>query len=111
MSANNFNISIKESSDQNSHIINVSGELTIENSISIHKFLLKKIKSPDIVTVKVEESDSVDLSFVQLIVGFIKARNKSNKKTHVEFNVNEVVIELLAKSGSTKLISSLQLNN
>ena len=97
-----------ESFDNNSSVINLTGELTIENSIPIHDFLNSKTSENNDLTIVIEKSNSIDLSIIQLIIGFINAREKTKTKTVVEFKLNNDIMELLNKSGSTSLISSMQ---
>jgi len=111
MSGNDFSISINSSSTKGSYLVNLSGNLSIDNSVAIHDFLLYKVLTQDVITVIIENSDDIDLSTVQLIVGFVGERNKLKKSTYIEFNIDEDIIELLNKSGSTALISLLQKKN
>jgi len=108
MPDNDFEISINKSTTTEEYIISLGGDLTVENSSSIYNFLLNKAISKEVVTIKVKNSESIDLSVVQLIIGFINTRNKLNKRTQIEIDLNESIAELLDKSGSTELISSLQ---
>ncbi len=108
MSANDYAISITESDINNHFAVNLSGNLTIDNSASIHNYLLKKALSQDSITLNVSESDEIDLSIFQIIIGFITVRNKLEKKTDIEFNLNESMDELINKSGLTTLISSIK---
>ncbi len=108
MSATDYSISITESDIKNHFDVNLSGNLTIENSDSIHNYLLKRALSQEAITLKISESDEIDLSIFQLIVGFIVARNKLEKKTDIEFNISESMTELADKSGLTALISSIK---
>lgn len=108
MSNNDFEITINESTNKKDHIISLSGNLTVDNATPIYNFLLNRAISKDTITLKVEKSETIDLSIVQLIIAFIDTRNKLNKKTQIEIDFDESIIELLDKSGSTELISSLQ---
>jgi len=108
MSASDYSISITESDINNHFDVNLSGNLTIENSDSIHNYLIKRALSQDSITLNISESDEIDLSIFQLIIGLIVARNKIEKKTDVEFNINESMDELINKSGLTTLISSIK---
>jgi len=111
MSGNDYSISIVGSSTKGNYTVNLSGNLSIDNSLAIHDFLLYKAISKDVITVIVEDSDDIDLSTIQLIAGFIKERNKLKKSTYIDINLDESIIELLDKSGSTALISLLQKKN
>ena len=110
MSANDYAISITESDINNHFVVNLSGNLTIENSDSIHNYLIKRALSQDSITLNISESDEIDLSIFQLIVGLIVARNKLEKKTDIKFNISESMTELADKSGLTALISSIKSN-
>ena len=108
MSANDYSISITESDIKNNFDVNLSGNLTIENSDSIHNYLLKRALSQEVITINISESDEIDLSVFQLIIGFIVARNNLEKKTDIKLNLNESMTELVNKSGLTALISSIK---
>jgi len=108
MSANDYAISITESDTSNQFIVNLSGNLTIENSDSIHNYLLKRALSKDTIVLTISESDEIDLNIFQLIIGLIVARNKLKMKTDVRFNISESMTELVDKSGLTALISSIK---
>ncbi len=92
-------------------ILNVSGDLSIENSSLLQdKFLAKGISSSKI-TVVVSNVRNFDLSFVQLLIGFIQQRNSSKKLTFVEFDLEPSMLELLEKTGTLETIHSLQSRN
>ncbi|MFK5857075.1 MAG: hypothetical protein QM503_13165 [Bacteroidota bacterium] len=104
MPGEDYTISVTNSDDE-STIICLSGNLTIENSESIHDYLIRKALSPNKVTIKIENSDSVDLSILQLIIGLITERKNSKKQTNTEFIIEDSMFELLAKAGLGSVIS------
>ena len=108
MSANDFNISIEKVSDTGTIKVNLTGELTIENSSVIHNFLLNKVLHLESVELHISDVSNIDLSFLQLIIGFITTRRQDNIVTNIEFNLEESQIELQNKAGITDLISLLQ---
>ena len=108
MSASDYYISITESDIKNHFDVNLSGNLTTDNSDSIHNYLLKRGLSQEAITLNISESDEIDLSIFQLIIGFIVARNNLEKKTDIKFNMNESMTELVDKSGLTAIISSIK---
>jgi len=111
MSSNEYSIYISKSDTNNDSIVTIKGNLTIENSEAIHEYLLKKAFNLENVIIKIEQSDYIDLSFVQLIVGFNNSRKKLNKETSIELNIDESMLELLEKSGSSALFSLMKNNN
>jgi|AntAceMinimDraft_17_1070374.scaffolds.fasta_scaffold163269_1 hypothetical protein len=111
MSVNNFNLSINKSSTKGSYTVNLTGNLSVDNSVAIHKFLHYEALTQDVITVLVNDSDDIDLSTIQIIIGYLKARNKSKKETYIKLDLDKNLIELLNKSGSLALISSLQNKN
>ncbi len=110
MSSNDYSIVISDSDNNGRFVVNMSGNLTIDNSNSIHNYLIRRALTPDNITINIKQSDNIDLSIIQLIIGFINTRNNSTKETIVNFNIDESMLELLNKSGATSLISSLQKN-
>jgi anti-anti-sigma regulatory factor len=111
MASNNFSISLTESVGKAPDIVSLTGYLTIENSNSIHDYLQRKALTKDIVTINLSNLDDIDLSILQLMVGFIRTRNELNKKTNIELNISDNLKDLVDKSGFTDLISSIQKMN
>ena len=111
MSGDDHNLSINKSSAKGSYTVKLSGNLSVDNSVAIHEFLHYKALTQDIITLVIEDSDDIDLSTIQLIIGYLKARNKSKKETYIKFDLDEGLFELLNKSGSMDLISSMQNKN
>jgi len=92
-------------------ILNVSGELSIENSALMRdKFLGKTVTSGKL-TIVVNNVRNIDLSFIQLLIALIQNRNKANKLTFLEFDLDTPTLELLEKTGTLKTIYSLQSKN
>ncbi len=110
MSDSDFKITHEEQANNNSLQIYISGELTIENSLSIHNYLLNNALEYNSVDVGISASTSIDLSIIQLIIGFIATRNKTGKVTTVEYNIDESDNDIINKTGAIELISLLQKN-
>ncbi len=109
--SSNFSISITESDSNGSYIVYLTGHLIIENSNIIHDYLQRKAITKDLVTLNVSSLDDIDLSVLQLLIGFMITRNKLNKKTDIKLKISDNIKELINKSGFTSLISSLQKKN
>ncbi|NQU35069.1 MAG: hypothetical protein HQ521_17725 [Bacteroidetes bacterium] len=110
MSDSDFKITLEEQTNNNSLQLYISGELTIENSISIHNYLLNNALEHDSVGINICDSTSIDLSMIQLIIGFIATRNNTGKVTTVEFNIYESDNDIINKTGAIELLSLLQKN-
>ncbi len=109
--AEDFNISIGESEKAGVTSITLSGNLTIDNALSIHETLSDKIVADETINISIENANDIDLSIVQMLVGFTDTRNKLDKTTHTTFNISEDILELMEKSGVIKLISLLEKTN
>ncbi len=109
--AEDFNISIGESEKAGVTSITLSGNLTIDNALSIHETLSDKIVADETINISIENANDIDLSIVQMLVGYTDTRNKLDKITHTTFNISEDILELMEKSGVIKLISLLEKTN
>ncbi len=106
-----FDIDINEISDENLHQVIISGELTIDNTPKIKNFLLNKVFHLESVLISITKCTNIDLSVVQLIVGFLQSRYNSKNYTITDFNLDDIQTDLLASTGVSKLISELQKKN
>lgn len=108
MSYNDYEITVEESANKNSHEITFTGELTIENSRPIYNYLMNKVLPLESVRIKINDPTNIDICFIQYIIGIMEARNKTEKSTYVELNIDESLADLLNRTGITEKISSLQ---
>jgi len=92
-------------------ILNVSGDLSIENSEILRDKFLGKGMTSNKITVVLGNVRNIDLSCIQLLIALIQHRNKANKQTYVEFDLDTPTLELLEKTGTLKTIYSLQSKN
>jgi anti-anti-sigma regulatory factor len=107
MSISNFLFNVNHESDSHA-ILNLSGDLTIEHSSSIHEQLLQQDYSTNKLSIVIQNVKNIDLSFIQLLIGYIQHRNQSHKQTYVEFDIDNPTLELLEKTGCIETINSLQ---
>lgn len=107
MSASEYQFIIKHLSDTHT-VLNLSGDLTIENSSSLHNEFLQKGLSIHTLSIVIQNVRNIDLSFVQLLIGCIQNRNQSQKLTFLEFDFDNATFELLEKTGCIETINSLQ---
>lgn len=107
MSTSEYQFIIKHLSDTHT-VLNLSGELTIENSSSIKKQLLQKGLSANTLSIVIQNVRNIDLSFIQLLIGCIQNRNQSQKLTFLELDFDNATFELLEKTGCIETINSLQ---
>lgn len=108
MAVNDFEISLEQPEDSGDMEVLLTGELTIENSQPIYNFLLNDVYENDSLKLKIYSPANIDLCTIQLLIGFMESRNKLKKKTIVDFNIDDGLMELLTKTGITEKISLLQ---
>ena len=108
MASNDFEISLEETEGTDEHELLLTGELTVENSKPIYNFLLNNAFNLNKIKIKIYSPANIDLCFIQLLIGFIESRNKLEKNTYLDLNIDEGLLELLSKTGIIEKISSMQ---
>ena len=106
MDAPEFQIQITKTNGETT--IDISGELTISTSKAIHRTLLKEAYPIDKLSIKVKEPAALDLSFLQILIAFIKSRQTKDYQTQIEFEVGSNYQELLEKTGIIQTIELIQ---
>ncbi len=106
MSTSDYQFNIKHLSDTHA-VLNLSGDLTIENSSSIHQQFVQKGLSANTLSIVIQDVRNIDLSFIQLLIGCIQSRNQTQKPTFLEFDFDNATRELLEKTGCIETINSL----
>jgi|GEM_PF-1297702 len=108
MAVDNYEILLEQPEGSNRQEIILKGELTVENTKSVYNYLLNNAYHTDSLKLFVNSPANIDLCFFQLIIGFMESRNKLNKETTVDIDIDESQLELLTKTGIIEKISSLQ---
>lgn len=108
MALNDFEISLEQAEGNGLLEVLLTGELTIENSQSIHNYLLDNAFHKEKIKIKIYSPANIDLCFIQLLMSFMESRNKIEKITYLDLNIDDSLMELLSKTGITEKISSLQ---
>ena len=108
MATNDFKITIENQKDSEITMVTISGDLSIDNTLSIRNQLLNNALDQEIISVIISDSSNIDLSMIQLMIGYIDSRNKANKNTTIEFNIDESDFTLLKKTGAIELMTSSQ---
>ena len=108
MKINDFEVSLEEAGDNGEHELLFTGELTFENSNPIYNYLLNKAYHLNSIKIILYSPINVDLSFLQLLIGFMDSRNKLGMNTYLDLNIDESTLDLLSKTGIIEKISSLQ---
>ena len=106
MDAPEFQIQINKSDGDTN--VGIAGELTVNNSKAIHHTLLKEAYPIDKLKLKIIEPDALDLSFLQILIAFIKSRQSKGRQTEIEFELGSNYQELLEKTGIIQTIELIQ---
>lgn len=77
----------------------ISGEFTIEQSENIKKLFIENLDKFNAFEVKVKETESFDLSALQLLIAFKKKVEKENKQLHLKMVLPDNIKELSERSG------------
>lgn len=89
--------------------IEIGGMLVLENSQQLKKELVDVVPCvSDQLEITISNPEEIDISCIQLIVGFIKSMNEINVTFQFTWNINEDQKLLLENAG---LSSELYLNN
>ena len=104
----NDNLSI-EITDKKSGSVEavISGELIIDNSEDIKMNLKSSLIDPEEIILKIEHNSVIDLSFLQLLVATLVQRKSENKKSNITFNLDDMNMDLLKKTGFSEIFTSL----
>lgn len=101
-----FQIQTTESNGDTNIVI--TGELTVNNSKYIHRTLLKEAFPIDKLNIKIMEPEALDLSFLQILIAFIKSRYIKGHQTLIEFELGSSYKELIEKTGILQTIELIQ---
>lgn len=107
MENNDASVKINETTTSEAILIQISGVFSIDNIHTVSGMMHERIdeaKNIDIVL----NTDEIDLCTIQLIISFMKTRNKKNLKTHIDINAPEDAINLLDKTGIIETLNQLQ---
>lgn len=102
-----YNINLSSTNDKLT-TAEIDGDLTIDNSLDIYNFFINKLLLDDELDIVFNTPVSLDLSFIQLLISFLKSRNKKKLSTSIKWNIDETNYDLLHKTGVIESIDQLQ---
>jgi len=105
---NNYSISSFPDQDaENSSLIELKGELSIQHIHEIKKELETTIKNLDTIKLLVYDASIIDLTILQYLLSLKRSENALNKSFEISFELNDDLTELLKHAGF-KNIENLQ---
>ncbi|MCD6178345.1 MAG: hypothetical protein J7K39_00425 [Bacteroidales bacterium] len=105
---NNYSISSFPNQDtENSSLIELKGELSIQHIHEIKKELEATIKNLDTIKLLVYDASIIDLTILQYLLSLKRSENALNKSFEISFELNDDLTELLKHAGF-KNIENLQ---
>lgn len=82
----------------------VAGDLTVQYAHEFKAFLMQVLEQPTAVKLAFEEAGSIDTASVQIIYAVKNVMEKRGRQVHLSWPVNESVLDLLTKTGITKIL-------
>lgn len=108
MQVENSDYKLLITSNESDTEIEISGELTISNSKNIYSQLIEVSNSEHNIRIIIKEPVTLDLSFVQILVSFLKTRKNNGRITHITNDLSDLTKSLLAKTGAMETILELE---
>ncbi|MBN2612864.1 MAG: STAS domain-containing protein [Bacteroidales bacterium] len=84
---------------ENSTLFEIKDGITISNVSDIRKKMLKYIEGSKTLRVKIDKTEQLDLSGIQLLYSLQKSCIQQGKKIQFDINLAEETMELLKNSG------------
>ena len=92
-------IKADESNSNENGTILMQGDLTISNIEGVKEQVLTAMNDFTNITVKLNDVENMDLSFVQLLYSISKTAKSRNSKIQFDINLSETIQTLLNHSG------------
>jgi anti-anti-sigma regulatory factor len=90
---------ISQAHKDGKQVMEVSGDLTVANSLKLKKAVLANFKKGDRFEIALGDVTDMDLSFIQIILAAIKTAEKDDKEFALRIPVPELVVKGLESSG------------
>ena len=90
---------ISQAHNEDKQVMEVSGDLTVANSLNLRKAMLANFKKGDSLELAVGDVTDMDLSFVQILIAAIKTAEKDEKEFALRTPVPEPLVKGLETSG------------
>lgn len=87
--------------ENNATLLTLSGDLTLRNATGLKADFIKALSYNEPFTVVVDNPETYDLGFIQLLVSFLFAAKKKQGVKRVDFKGSDQHLELLRNSGIT----------
>src|SRR5688572_22470961 len=84
--------------------VSASGDLTVQHAYELKSNLHQVIERTGAIHLAFDKADSFDTSAIQLTYAFKKEMEKYGRKVSLLLPVNESLIDLLTKTGITKIL-------
>lgn len=98
---------IEEFTERDKSVMVFSGDLSVARAAELQQQLLKAATTVSHMHVKVAEVETMDLSFLQLLLSWAQSMKQSGKKLTFDFQLDEEFARIFEESGFRTAFSEL----
>jgi len=104
MESNSFKINKKAAKDDQSVVVCLSGELSIQNIADIKDGLIQLFEEYDKIEIKTKNVETFDIACVQIFYALSRSAAHLNKEVTYQIDLPEEIMSILSHSGLQNLL-------